>query len=100
MLENQPYDEVVESAIALDLVLRTAEMPEDRRPRPRRLFATSKEQALEAINACVVVRDHPAHRGLREETVRFERQDWAAAVLRHVWPAYPGAQVVLRDWMR
>lgn len=99
LLEDQPYDEVVESAMTLDLALRTAEMAVDRRPRPRRLFATSKEQALEAINACVIDRDHPQHRGLREETVRFERQDWAAAVLRHVWQAYPAAQVVLRDWM-
>jgi hypothetical protein len=99
LLEDQPYDEVVESALALDLALRTAEMPADRDPRPRRLFATSKEQVLEATNACVVLRDHPRHRGLREETVRFERQDWAAAVLDHVWRAYPAAQVVLRDWM-
>lgn len=99
LLEDQPYDEVVESATALDLALRIAEMPGDRPPRPRRLFATSKEQALEAINACVVVRDHPTHQGLHEETVRFERQDWAAAVLHHVWRAYPAAQVVLRDWM-
>ncbi|WP_028926680.1 hypothetical protein [Pseudonocardia acaciae] len=99
LLEDQPYDEVVESTMALDLALRTAEMPQDRQPRPRRLFAMSKAQALDAINACVVVRDHPEHRGLREETVRFERQDWAAAVVHHVWKAYPAAQVVLRDWM-
>lgn len=99
LLEDQPYDEVVQSALALDLALRTAELPADRELRPRRLFATSKEQVLEATNACVVLRDHPQHRGLREETVRFERQDWAAAVLHHVWRAYPVAQVVLRDWM-
>lgn len=99
LLEDQPYDEVVQSALALDLALRTAELPADRELRPRRLFATSKEQVLEATHACVVLRDHPQHRGLREETVRFERQDWAAAVLHHVWRAYPSAQVVLRDWM-
>jgi len=49
----------------------------------RIVFAKSKDELLTDILAVCTVRDHPRHAGLREETIRFERQDWAVAVLRH-----------------
>jgi hypothetical protein len=99
LLPDQPYDDVVESALRLDRALRTAELPLDVELAPRRLFATSKKEVLEATHAQVVLRDHPSHEGLYEETVRFERQDWGETLLHHVWREYPAAHLVLTDWM-
>ncbi|GGP41972.1 hypothetical protein [Saccharothrix coeruleofusca] len=99
LLENQPYDEVVTHALALDKKIREAELPEDKKLRPRRVFDSSKEQLLRDVGATTVVRKHPKHDGLREETVRFERQGWAAVVLRRLWREYPMAQEILCEWM-
>lgn len=99
LLENQPYDEVVRHALELDVQVRRAELPEDKKLRPRRVFDKPKAKLLRDIRAVTVTRDHPKHLGLEEETVRFERQDWAAAVFRHAWSEYPAIHTVLRDWM-
>jgi hypothetical protein len=99
LLEHHPYDEVVPLVLELDEQIRRAELAEDKKLRPRRLFTKSKEELLRDVRAVTVIRDHPKHLGLKEETVRFERQDWASAVLRHVWSEYPVVRAVLRDWM-
>ncbi|HEX6342068.1 hypothetical protein [Umezawaea sp.] len=99
LLENQPFEEVMGFGVDLDERIRRAELPEEGKFRPRRVFATSKEALLTEIHAVSTVRDHPRHAGLTEETVRFERQDWAAAVFRHVWREFPSAREVLSEWM-
>jgi hypothetical protein len=99
LLENQPFEEVMRHGRDLDQRIRTAEIPEDKKLRPRRVFATSKEALLRDILAESTIRDHPRHEGMQEETVRFERQDWAKAVFRHVWNEFPSAREVLIDWM-
>jgi hypothetical protein len=63
------------------------------------VFAKAKRKLLADIQAITVVRDHPRHPGLREETIRFARQGWAAAVIRHVWREYHVIHDVLLDWM-
>ncbi|MCS7476399.1 hypothetical protein ACFFQW_04355 [Umezawaea endophytica] len=99
LLENQPFEEVMRHGMNLDQRIRSAELPEDKKLRPRRVFAKSKEALLRDIRAVPTVRDHPRHAGLREETVRFERQDWAKTVFWHVWGEFPSARDVLTDWM-
>jgi hypothetical protein len=99
LLEGQPFEEVMRRGLDLDERIRNAELPEDKKLRPRRVFAKSKDALLRDILAVPTVRDHPRHAGLQEETIRFERQDWAAAVFRHVWDEFPSARDVLTEWM-
>jgi len=99
VLENQPYDEVVTYALDLDRRIREAELPEDKKLRPRRIFTNPKAVLLLDNKAQAQERPHPRHNGLNEETVRFCRQDWAGAVLSHVWQEYAAAHVVLIAWM-
>jgi len=99
VLENQPYDEVVAHALGLDRQIRAAELPEDKKLRPRRIFTCPKAVLLRDNKAEVIERDHPRYTGVKEETVRFRRQDWAGALLNHLWQEYPAAHVVFRDWM-
>ncbi|MGH3908330.1 MAG: hypothetical protein ACRDTE_29720 [Pseudonocardiaceae bacterium] len=99
LLEDHPFDEVAAHATRLDDMIRIAELPKDKTLRPRRIFATPRNKLLDDIRAITVEREHPRHPGLREETVRFTRQDWANAVLRHAWREYHVLHTVLRDWM-
>jgi hypothetical protein len=99
ILENQPYDEVVEQATVLDRMIRTAELPADKELRPRKVFATAKNDLLEDARAEVVVRDHPEHAGLTEETIRFHRRGWADAVLERMWVQYHVLRPIVLDWM-
>lgn len=99
VLENQPYDEVVELALDLDMRLREAELAPGESAAPRPAFSSSRDMLLGEAKAEVVLRPHPTHKGLSEETVRFRRQDWAAAVLHHVWRQHPAQHAVLWEWM-
>jgi hypothetical protein len=99
VLENQPYDEVARLATVLDMLIRTAELPEDKKLRPRRVFDSSRDELLAAVGAQVVLRDHPEHKGLREETVRFVRPGWADAVLCRIWVQYHMLHPIVLDWM-
>ncbi|GAA3359483.1 hypothetical protein [Saccharopolyspora gregorii] len=99
VLENHPYDEVVTESLALDEAFRTAQLREDRPLQPRKVFDKSKQQLLRDIRCQAVIRDHPRHTGLQEETVRFERQGWANAVLRYVWTQFASAHEVLHKWL-
>lgn len=99
VLENQPFDEVAAHALELDKLVRTAELPSDKKLRPRRVFAKPKHQLLKDIGAEIDERAHPLHPGLREQTVRFARQDWADAALCHLWREYHTVQPMLLDWM-
>ncbi|MFC5103955.1 hypothetical protein [Kibdelosporangium philippinense] len=99
VLENQPYDEVAEYASELDELIRTAELPPDEELSPREVFAKSKQAVLRDVGAKTVVREHPRHPGLQEETIRFVRQDWAEAALCHVWREYLSVHRILLSWL-
>lgn len=99
LLEHHSFDEVAAYARKLDDMIRQAELPKDIPLPPQQMFAMSRNKLLNDIHAVVDKREHPRRPGLYEETVRFARQDWADAVLRHVWREYYVAQTVLRDWM-
>ncbi|MFI6102305.1 hypothetical protein ACIA8G_42710 [Lentzea sp. NPDC051213] len=99
VLENQPLEHVLQRAWALDQDIRKARLPEDGKLRPRCRLDKPLDELLQDIRAKVEKRDHPKHKDLFEETVRFERHDWARGVFKHVWRQYPAAQELLRDWM-
>ncbi|GAB3300325.1 hypothetical protein [Parasphingorhabdus pacifica] len=99
ILEDEPYDRVVSHAQRLDQLIRTAQLPEDKSLRPRRVFDKPKEQLKIDIRSEFVVRDHPWYTGLHEETIRFVREGWAAAVLRHAWREYHSVHGILREWL-
>ncbi|MFD5826916.1 hypothetical protein [Lentzea sp. NPDC060358] len=99
VLENQPFEHVAQRARALDEEIRKARLPEDKKLRPRCVFDLSKDRMLQEICAKTEVRDHPKHKDMFEETIRFERHDWASGVFKHMWRQYPAAQEILRDWM-
>ncbi|GAA4667015.1 MULTISPECIES: hypothetical protein [Amycolatopsis] len=99
LLEGKPFDEVAEHAVRLDRLARAAELPQDRTPRPRRVFSKPKDRLLRDIRATTDLRSHSSHPGLREQTVRFERPDWANAVLRRFWQQYHLDHKILLDWM-
>jgi hypothetical protein len=99
VLENQPFEHVMQRAWALDQNIRKARLPEDKKLRPRCVLHKPKDELLREIRAKTEVRDHPKHKDLFEETIRFERHDWANGVFKHMWRQYPAAQELLRDWM-
>lgn len=99
LLENQPYEHVLRRGWALDERIREAGLPVDRNLRPRGVLEQPKIALLRDIAATTELRDHPRITGQTEETIRFERQDWAPAVFTHVWQQYPAAREILRDWM-
>ncbi|USX49414.1 hypothetical protein [Lentzea sp. HUAS12] len=99
VLENQPVEYVWQRALALDQHLRKARLPDDGKLRPRCPLIQPSDQTLREIRAKVEERAHPKHENLTEETIRFERHDWARGVFMHMWRQYPAAQEVLRDWM-
>ncbi|MEU7475509.1 hypothetical protein AB0A63_05960 [Lentzea sp. NPDC042327] len=99
VLENQPYEHVMDRAWALDMDIRKARLAEGRRLRPCCVLHKPKDQLLREIRATTEVRAHPKHKDMFEETVRFERHDWARGVFKHMWRQYPAAHQVLRDWM-
>lgn len=99
VLENQPLEHVMQRAWALDQDIRKARLPEDGKLRPRCVLDKPKDEMLREIRAKTEVRAHPKHKDLFEETIRFERHDWASGVFKHVWRQYPAAQEILRDWM-
>lgn len=99
VLEHRPYDEVVSHAVKLDEMVRTAQLPEGKKLRPRRVFEKPKDQLLHDIRCTPVKRDHPRHTGLNEETVRFAREGWAAAVLLHAWSEYHFLHEILHEWL-
>lgn len=99
LLENQPYEHVLGRGWELDARIREAGLPADRHLRPRGVLEQPKIALLHDIAATTEIRDHPRIIGQTEETIRFERQDWAPAVFTHVWQQYPAARQILRDWM-
>jgi hypothetical protein len=99
VLENQPVEHVWQRARALDDDIRRARLPEDGKLEPRCPFEQRTDQTLRKIRAKTEKRNHPKHHGMYEETIRFERHDWARGVFKHVWRQYPAAQEILRDWM-
>lgn len=99
LLENHPYEHVLRRGWNLDERIREAGLPIDRNLRPRGLLEQPKIKLLRDIAATTEIRKHPTIEGQTEETIRFQRQDWAAAVFTHVWQQYPAARDILRDWM-
>ncbi|MEU0880768.1 hypothetical protein ABZ345_19360 [Lentzea sp. NPDC005914] len=99
LLENHPYEHVLRRGWELDERIREAGLPLDRNLRPRGLLEQPKIKLLRDIAATTEIRKHPTIEGQTEETIRFDRQDWAAAVFTHVWQQYPAARDILRDWM-
>jgi hypothetical protein len=99
LLENHPYEHVLRRGWDLDERIREAGLPLDRNLRPRGLLEQPKIKLLRDIAATTEIRKHPTIEGQTEETIRFERQDWSAAVFTHVWQQYPAARDILRDWM-
>ncbi|HVV13121.1 hypothetical protein [Amycolatopsis sp.] len=99
LLEGKPFDRVAELAVKLDALVRDAESTGEKPLRPRRVFSKPKDELLRTIKATTVERDHPIHPGLREQTVRFERPDWAQAVLRRYWGQYHLDHNLLLNWM-
>ncbi|WP_330271144.1 hypothetical protein OG205_28860 [Lentzea sp. NBC_00516] len=99
VLENQPVEHVWQRAWALDQNIRKARLPDDGKLRPRCPLIQPSDQTLREIRATVEERAHPKHKDLKEETIRFERHDWARGVFMHMWRQYPAAQEILRDWM-
>lgn len=99
LLENHPYEHVLRRGWNLDERIREAALPVDRNLRPRGLLEQPKIKLLRDIAAITEIRKHPTIEGQTEETIRFQRQDWAAAVFTHVWQQYPAARDILRDWM-
>jgi hypothetical protein len=99
VLENMSADVVFAAAEQLELAVRAAELPADRAPRPRRVFTFARDNLLDTIGATVDRREHPRYSTLTEETVRFRRQDWARALVRHAWAQYPALQSTLVQWM-
>ncbi|AUS79746.1 hypothetical protein C1701_17005 [Actinoalloteichus sp. AHMU CJ021] len=97
-LEYQPQEVIVTHSMALEERFRRAELAEDEKLAPPRLFDKSLARTLRDVRALSEVRVHPGHRTLTLETVRFERRGWAGAVLRHAWRQYPATRAVLRDW--
>ncbi|WAL66805.1 hypothetical protein ORV05_03050 [Amycolatopsis cynarae] len=98
-LENKPFDRVAAQAVALDTLVRKAELPSDKTLRPRRIFTKPKDKLLRTIRAATARRTHPRHPGLQEQTVRFEQPDWADAVLRRFWQQYHLDHQTLLKWM-
>lgn len=99
LLEDYPFDEVAAYARRLDERIRSAELLKDEPLRPRQVFAIPRNKLLNDVCAVTIKREHPRHPGLTEETVRFIRQGWGDAVLRHVWREYHVSHAVIRDWM-
>ncbi|GAB3584988.1 hypothetical protein GCM10027445_61910 [Amycolatopsis endophytica] len=96
---DKPFDDAAHHAAKLDELVRAQELPEDKTLRPRRVFAHPKDQLLRQIRATTETRDHPRHAGLKEQTVRFLRPDFAAAVLRRFWQQYHLEHRILLNWM-
>jgi hypothetical protein len=99
VLEDVTADQVFAEAEKLEKAVREAELPPDKKPRPRRVFQFSRDELLVTIGATVQRRSHPLHTGLTEETVRFARHDWAPALLCHAWVQYPALQPILAEWL-
>ncbi|KAA9155926.1 hypothetical protein FPZ12_028825 [Amycolatopsis acidicola] len=99
LLEGKPFDRVAELAVELDALVRDAESTGEKPLRPRRVFPKPKDELLRTIKAKTIERDHPVHPGLREQTVRFTRPDWAQAVLRRFWGQYHLDHNLLLNWM-
>ena len=99
VLEDLTSDRVFAEAELLERAIREAELPPDKKPRPRRVFQFSRDELLATISAKVERRGHPLYEGLTEETVTFARHNWARALLRHAWVQYPALQPILADWL-
>ncbi|MEV6604443.1 hypothetical protein [Kutzneria sp. NPDC051319] len=99
VLEHLTSNQVFEEAEELEQAIRVAELPEDKKPRPRRVFQFSRDELLATVGAKVERREHRLYAGLTEETVRFARKDWAPALLCHAWAQYPALQPILADWL-
>lgn len=99
LLENHPYEHVLSRGWELDERIREAGLAQDRNLRPRGVLEQPKSKLLHDIAATTETRKHPTIIGQTEETIRFVRQDWAAAVFTHMWQQYPAARDILRDWM-
>jgi hypothetical protein len=99
LLENHPYEQVLSRGWNLDERIREAALPLDKNLRPRGVLEQPKIKLLHDIAATTEIRKHPTIPGQTEETIRFQRQDWAAAVFTHMWQQYPAARDILRNWM-
>lgn len=99
LLQNEPFDEVADEARNLDKEVRTSELKEGKKLKPRRVFVKPSDELLRAIGACVDKRDNPSHKGLKVDTVRFEHTGWAEAVLCRIWQYYHVEHDLLVRWM-
>lgn len=99
LLENHPYEHVLSRGWILDERIRAAALPIDRNLRPRGVLEQPKIKLLHDIAAATEIRKHPTIVGQTEETIRFQRQDWATAVFTYMWQQYPAAREILRNWM-
>lgn len=99
LLQNEPFQDVIEEARKLDDKIREGELKEGKKLQPRRAFVKPNDQLLAMIGARKDLRDNPSHPGLDVETVRFVRAGWAEAVLCRIWQYYHVQHDVLIDWM-
>jgi hypothetical protein len=99
VLEDEPFDEVARRARELDDLVRKSELSHDKKLQPRPAFAKPKDELLAAIHARTYERDHPIYPDLKLLTARFERHDWAAAVLCRIWQQYHVDRDLLLRWM-
>jgi hypothetical protein len=99
VLEDEPFDDVARRARDLDDLVRKSELSDDKKLRPRPAFAKPKDELLAAIHARTYERDHPIYPDLKLLTARFERHDWAAAVLCRIWQQYHVDRGLLLSWM-
>lgn len=99
LLQNEPFDEVINEARNLDDLVRRKQLREGKKLRPRRAFAKPNDRLLQTIGARTDMRDNPSHPGLKVETVRFARRGWAEAVLCRIWQYYHVDHDELIRWM-
>lgn len=99
IFRDRPYELVVRAAVELETLIRTAELPPDKKPRPRKLFEMSREDLIAQVGASVQRRPHPEHVGLFEETVAFPDAARARAVVAYVWHQFAGLQDHLVSWL-
>lgn len=73
LLQNEPFEVIVEEQRKLEDLVRAKELPEDKKLRPRRAFTKPNDHLLDMIQAGTELRDNPSHKDLKELTVQFKR---------------------------
>lgn len=99
LLQDEPFDEVVEQARSLDDSVRQKQLKEGKKLRPRQAFVKPNDELIRMVRARTDMRDNPSHPGLTVETVHFARRGWAAAVLCRIWQHYHVDRDLLLEWM-